>query len=82
MTAAAVQPVDLTSTMKFVVASVAVPKAKWLAGGVAGGLVFSAVSNTCAMASVLGKLPYNRTDACDIEAVLDEIRQDVDAAAA
>ena len=58
-----------------VLASVVLPKAKWLAGGVAGGLVFSAVSNTCAMANVLGKLPYNRGASCDIDAVLDEIRQ-------
>ena len=57
-----------------VLASVLVPKAKWLAAGVAGGLVYSAVSDTCAMASVLAKLPYNRTDACDITGVLDEMR--------
>jgi rhodanese-related sulfurtransferase len=59
-----------------VLASVFVPKAKWVAGGVAGGLVFSAVTNTCAMANLLGKLPYNRSNSCDIVAVLDEIRQD------
>lgn len=57
-----------------VLASVAAPKAKWLSAGVAGGLVFSAVSNTCAMASVLAKLPYNRTDGCDIESVLIDLR--------
>jgi len=57
-----------------VVASVFVPKVKWLAAGVAGGLVYSAVSDTCAMASMLAKLPYNRTDACDIAGVLDDIR--------
>jgi rhodanese-related sulfurtransferase len=57
-----------------VLASVVAPKAKWLAAGVAGGLVYSAVSNTCAMAGVLAKLPYNRTDACDISGVLDEMR--------
>ena len=56
------------------VASVAVPKVKWLAGGVASGLVYSAVSNTCAMGDVLAKLPYNRSDACDIAGVLDELR--------
>lgn len=65
-----------------VLASVVVPKAKWLAGGVAGGLVFSAVSNTCAMATMLGKLPYNRADGCDIDAVLAEIRQDLGTRAA
>jgi len=63
-----------------ILASVALPKAKWIAGGVAGGLVFSAVSNTCAMATVLGKLPYNRSNSCDIVAVLDEIRHDQQAA--
>ncbi len=56
-----------------VLLSVAVPKAKWIAGGVGAGLAYSAVSNTCAMASVLSRLPYNQTDVCDIEAVLDEI---------
>jgi rhodanese-related sulfurtransferase len=59
-----------------VLASLAVPKAKWLAAGVGAGLTFSAVTNTCAMASVLGKLPYNQSDACDIEGVLDELKQE------
>ena len=58
-----------------VLVSVFVPKAKWLAGGVGGGLFFSAVTNTCAMGSVLAKLPYNQTDQCDIESVLEEMRQ-------
>lgn len=53
-----------------VLVSTVVPQAKWLAGGVAAGLTFSALSNTCAVASVLGKLPYNRTDNCDISGVL------------
>lgn len=56
-----------------VLASVVFPPAKWIAGAVAGGLVFSALSNTCAMAAVLAKLPYNRTDACDIAGVLDQM---------
>ncbi len=56
-----------------IVASIAVPKSKWLAGAVASGLVFSAVTNTCAMATALMKLPYNRSD-CDIERVLAEMR--------
>ena len=57
-----------------VLGSVLVPKAKWLAGGVAGGLVFSALSNTCAMGDLLAKLPYNQTDQCDIAGVLDDLR--------
>ena len=57
-----------------VLASVFVPKAKWLAAGVASGLVFSAATNTCAMGDVLAKLPYNQTDKCDIQGVLNELR--------
>ncbi|MET9290839.1 rhodanese-like domain-containing protein [Streptomyces sp. NPDC003077] len=41
-----------------------VPGARLLSAGVAGGLVFSALSNTCGMARVLAKLPYNRSSAC------------------
>jgi rhodanese-related sulfurtransferase len=58
-----------------VLASIGVPKAKWLAAGVGGGLVFSALSNTCAMANVLGRLPYNRGAGCDIESVLAQINR-------
>jgi rhodanese-related sulfurtransferase len=60
-----------------IVASVVAPKAKWLAGGVAAGLTFSAVSNTCAMANALGKLPYNKGRGCDVDAVLTEMRKGV-----
>jgi rhodanese-related sulfurtransferase len=56
-----------------VVASTVVPHAKWLAGGVAAGLTFSAISNTCTMGTALGKLPYNRTDNCDIAGVLADL---------
>jgi rhodanese-related sulfurtransferase len=58
-----------------ILTSVFVPKVKWLAGGVAGGLVFSAVTDTCAMGSALAKLPYNRADGCDVVSVLDEMKQ-------
>ncbi len=57
-----------------VLASIFVPKAKWLSGGVAGGLVYSALSNTCAMGTVLAKLPYNQVDRCDIAGVLEDLR--------
>ncbi len=57
-----------------VVASVIVPQAKWLAGGVAAGLTFSAVSNTCAMGDVLAKLPYNQSAGSDIPGVLAALR--------
>jgi rhodanese-related sulfurtransferase len=60
-----------------IVASLVAPKAKWLAGGVAAGLTFSAVSNTCAMGNALAKLPYNKGRGCDIDAVLTKMRQPV-----
>ncbi|AWW36223.1 transporter [Streptomyces sp. AS58] len=37
---------------------------------VAGGLVFSALTDTCGMAVVLGKLPHNRPRATDLDATL------------
>ncbi|WP_105973142.1 rhodanese-like domain-containing protein [Streptomyces geranii] len=46
------------------------PAWRLLAAGVAGGLVFSAVSNTCGMAHVLGRLPHNRPRPADLDATL------------
>lgn len=46
------------------------PAARWLSAGVAGGLVFSAVTDTCGMARVLAKLPHNRPRAVDLDATL------------
>ena len=62
--------------------STMIPGAKWLAGAVATGLTYSAVSDTCAMASLLAKLPYNRTDRCDIAGVLEQLNETTAAAAA
>ncbi|MEV3858947.1 rhodanese-like domain-containing protein [Streptomyces sp. NPDC050095] len=36
------------------------PKGRLVAAGVASGLVYSGLSNTCGMAAVLGRLPFNR----------------------
>ena len=58
------------------VASSVVPGAKWIAGAVGAGLSYSAASNTCAMAAVLSKLPYNRTDKCDIQGVLADLNRE------
>ncbi len=38
----------------------ALPGARWVSAAVGAGLTFSALSNTCAMASMLGRLPLNR----------------------
>ncbi|PQD97892.1 sulfurtransferase [Mycobacterium sp. EPG1] len=58
-----------------ILGSIAVPKLKWLAGAVGGGLTFAAVSNTCAMGTLLGKLPYNRGNACDAQNVVAQLVQ-------
>ncbi|MFJ3305379.1 rhodanese-like domain-containing protein [Streptomyces sp. NPDC086549] len=41
-----------------------------LSAGVAGGLVFSALTNTCGMAALLAKLPHNRPRPADLDATL------------
>lgn len=53
-----------------ILASLKFPKVRFLAGGVGFGLLFSALTNTCAMGVVLGKLPYNRGPECDIDCVI------------
>jgi rhodanese-related sulfurtransferase len=53
-----------------VVASILVPSLRYVAGFVGAGLAFSAVTNTCGMAMVLARLPYNRSASCDIDAAV------------
>jgi rhodanese-related sulfurtransferase len=42
----------------------------WLSALVGGGLVFSALTNTCGMAAVLAMLPHNRPRSADLDATL------------
>jgi rhodanese-related sulfurtransferase len=63
-----------------VMASIVLPKSKWLAGAVGGGLLYSAVSNTCAMGQLLGKLPYNKGPECELDEVLASMRRSAKAA--
>ncbi|KAA6212315.1 DUF2892 domain-containing protein [Streptomyces albofaciens JCM 4342] len=46
------------------------PAARRLSAGIAGGLVFSALTDTCGMARALAKLPHNRPRTTDLEATL------------
>lgn len=46
------------------------PAWQLLSAGVAGGLVYSALTNTCGMAALLSKLPHNRPRAADLDATL------------
>ncbi|MGW3686512.1 rhodanese-like domain-containing protein [Streptomyces sp. NPDC005125] len=50
------------------------PAFQLIAAGIAAGLVYSALSNSCAMASLLGKLPYNRTNRTDLNDTLAALR--------
>ncbi len=56
-----------------VLGSVAVPRLKWLAAAIGGGLTFAAVSNTCAMGTALSKLPYNRGASTDADTILSRL---------
>ncbi|WP_326719088.1 MULTISPECIES: rhodanese-like domain-containing protein [unclassified Streptomyces] len=50
------------------------PAFQLLSAGIAGGLVFSAVTDTCGMAALLGKLPHNRPRPADLDAALAALR--------
>lgn len=56
-----------------IVVSVWVPAARFVAGFIGAGLTFAALSNTCAMGMLLSKLPYNRANTCDVNAVVDQL---------
>jgi hypothetical protein len=61
-----------------VLGSVAVPRLKWLAAAIGGGLTYAAISNTCAMGTALSKLPYNRGASTDAETVLAQLATGAD----
>jgi rhodanese-related sulfurtransferase len=56
-----------------IVASFAWPKARLLSGAIGGGLVFSALTNTCGMGAVLAKLPYNKGRKAHIDRAVAEL---------
>jgi rhodanese-related sulfurtransferase len=59
-----------------VLASTKVPALKWLAAGVGSGLVFAAVSNTCAMGTALSKMPWNRpASGDDLDALVTALKE-------
>ncbi|MGC9378864.1 rhodanese-like domain-containing protein [Streptomyces sp. MH13] len=50
------------------------PAFQLVSAGIAGGLVFSALTNTCGMAAMLAKLPHNRPRAADLAHTLAALR--------
>jgi rhodanese-related sulfurtransferase len=63
-----------------VLASARLPRAKWLAAGIGGGLTFAALSNSCLMGTLLSKLPYNQGPGCDIDAAVARLGAEAEAA--
>jgi rhodanese-related sulfurtransferase len=56
-----------------ILGSIAVPRLKWLAAGIGGGLAGAALTNTCAMGLALSKLPYNRGATCDAQTIVSQL---------
>jgi rhodanese-related sulfurtransferase len=56
-----------------ILGSIAVPRLKWLAAGIGGGLAGAALTNTCAMGMLLSRLPYNRDATCDARTVITQL---------
>lgn len=50
------------------------PAFQLISAGIAVGLVFSALTNTCGMAAMLAKLPHNRPRAADLDKTLAALR--------
>jgi hypothetical protein len=51
------------------------PAFQLLSAGVAAGLVFSALTDTCGMAAVLARLPHNRSRVGDLDETLAALRE-------
>lgn len=58
-----------------VLLSVAVPGTKWIAAAIGAGLAVAALTNTCVMGMLLGKLPYNRGSGCDLDTIVGQLRE-------
>lgn len=56
-----------------IAASTVVPRAKWLSMFVGGGLMFAALTNTCAMGMALAKMPWNQRGARSTGSALDQL---------
>ncbi len=58
-----------------IIASIFFPPARYFSGAIGAGLVFAAVTNTCAMGMLLSKMPWNGTaEKCDLDIALGRLR--------
>jgi rhodanese-related sulfurtransferase len=63
-----------TIVLASILASTVVPALKWIAALLGAGLAVAALTNTCAMGVLLGKLPYNRGSSCDLDTIVGQLR--------
>lgn len=64
-----------SAVLTSVLGSIAVPPLKWVAAAIGGGLTFAALTNTCAMATALAKLPYNRGATSNLDAIVGQLSE-------
>jgi Protein of unknown function (DUF2892) len=69
----AVRLVAGSVVLSSVIGSIAVLRLKWVAAAIGAGLTYAAISNTCAMATALSKLPYNRCATSDAKTILAQL---------
>ncbi|MFE0172302.1 rhodanese-like domain-containing protein [Streptomyces sp. NPDC059002] len=50
------------------------PRARLLSAAIASGLIYSAVSGTCGMAALLGRLPFNQAPPTTLDAAREALR--------
>lgn len=62
-----------TLVVSGIAASTVTPKAKWLSMLVGGGLMFAALTNTCAMGMALATMPWNQRGARATGSALDQL---------
>ena len=59
-----------------IVASLRLPRARFLSGAIGFGLVFSAATDTCAMGNVLARMPWNRgVGSPDVDTVVEQLHR-------
>ena len=56
-----------------IAAGTVAPRATWLSAFVGGGLVFAALTNTCAMGMALARMPWNKRGAGATGSALDQL---------
>jgi rhodanese-related sulfurtransferase len=56
-----------------IVVSLWFPAARFFSGAVGLGLTVAALTNTCMMGMLLAKLPYNRSNVCNVDAVVEQL---------